>query len=110
MGSHFVVKTFWKQSQPSKMNSVVGSRLAPVSRRFFSTGRILRNAGEPTEVHPGYKVIKEKQKLFQEVNGLSIRQRGGSKDVMRFRITQGLCAAVILHIGSVWYKMAMKGR
>lgn len=52
------------------MNSVVGSRLAPVSRRFFSAGRILRN--EPTEVHPGYKVIKEKQKLFQEVNGLSV--------------------------------------
>jgi len=90
------------------MNSVVGSRLAPVSRRFFSAGRILRN--EPTEVHPGYKVIKEKQKLFQEVNGLSIHQRGGSKDVILFRFTQALTGAVILYIGSVWYKMAMKGR
>ena len=41
------------------MNSAMRSRLVPVARRLFSTGKVVR------DVHPKYQKVKELQQKFQ---------------------------------------------
>ena len=43
------------------MNSATRSRLVPVARRLFSTGKVVQDA----QVHPKYQKVKEMQQKFQ---------------------------------------------
>lgn len=43
------------------MNSAMRSRLVPVARRLFSTGKVVRDG----QVHPKYQKVKELQQKFQ---------------------------------------------
>ena len=43
------------------MNTALRTRLAPLARRCFTTGRALRQ----DQVHPSYQKIKDTQKFYQ---------------------------------------------
>ena len=45
--------------------------VARAGRRLFSSSNARQ--AEKLEVHPGYKTIKERQKVFQVDNGLLVR-------------------------------------
>jgi len=88
------------------MNSAMRSRLVPVARRLFSTGKVVR------DVHPKYQKVKELQQKFQADVGhfVPIHMRGGQTDMILMGITMTLVAVVTVKMTTMWYTMAMKGR
>eukprot|EP00093_Oithona_nana_P011548 11548.XXX_773790_773456_1 [CDS] Oithona nana genome sequencing. len=90
------------------MNSATRSRLVPVARRLFSTGKVVRDA----QVHPKYQKVKEMQQKFQADVGsfVPIHLRGGQTDKIMIGITMSLVAVISVKTVMLWYSLAMKGR